>query len=537
MDDVSPETGVAVGSRVWAWGVQNIYDLGQYDTGTDIESFIQFILRSPSVTYFHNLAFDGVFILDYLLKAGYEVTEDRSVPHRIETTIDGFGKFYRIIVHAGKTRVEFRDSLKKLPMSVKAIAKTFDLPIQKGEIDYKKPRPVGYSPTAEEWAYLRTDVEIMSRALVIASNMGMAGLTVASDTLKNFKASKHGERGFRELFPIVPDEWDDEIRRAYRGGYTYVNPEYAKRVVGPGHVYDVNSLYPSMMRMRPLPYGVPQRQDHIPESGLFIVYANVSFKLKPGMLPCIQLKNNMRFIGTEYLHEAENVDLGMTSVDLALYRDHYDFVIHDVHYVYVFESTTGLFDDYTEKWKKVKEESTGGVRAIAKLYLNSLYGKFGTRRTVTGKRPVLKDGHVALVKADHEERDPVYTAMACFITAWARDFTIRACQKNYESFCYADTDSMHLLSEAVGITEHSSDFGSWKREADFEVAVYNRAKQYGERIGGIDEIHVAGLPKNIANNVTVEDLLSEQVWHGKLVPHKVPGGVVLRETHFTYKVD
>lgn len=537
MDDVSPETGVAVGSRVWAWGVQNIHDLEQYDTGTDIESFIEFILRSPSITYFHNLAFDGVFILDYLLKAGYEVTGDRSVPHRIETTIDGFGKFYRIIVHAGKMRVEFRDSLKKLPMSVKVIAKTFDLSIQKGEIDYKKPRPVGYSPTPEEWAYLHTDVEIMSRALVIASNMGMAGLTVASDTLKNFKASKMGERGFRELFPIVPDEWDDEIRRAYRGGFTYVNPKYAKRLVGPGHVYDVNSLYPSMMRMRPLPYGMPQRQDRIPESGLFILYANVSFKLKQGMLPCIQLKNNMRFIGTEYLHEAENVDLGMTSVDLALYRDHYDFVIHDVHYVYVFESTTGLFDDYTDKWKKVKEESTGGVRAIAKLYLNSLYGKFGTRRTVTGKRPVLKDGHVALTKAEHEERDPIYTAMACFITAWARDFTIRACQRNYDTFCYADTDSMHLLSEATGITEHSSDFGAWKREADFQVAVYNRAKQYGERVNGVDEIHVAGLPKNIAKNVTVEDLLSEQVWHGKLVPHKVPGGVTLRETHFTYKVD
>lgn len=537
MDDVDRVSGLAVGSRVWAWGVQNIYDLEQYDMGTDIESFIRFILRSPSITYFHNLAFDGVFILDYLLKDGYEVTDDRSVPHRIETTIDGFGKFYRIIVHAGKTRVEFRDSLKKLPMSVKAIAKTFDLPIQKGEIDYKKKRPVGYSPTDDEWAYLRTDVEIMSRALVIASNMGMAGLTVASDTLKNFKASKQGERGFRELFPVVPDEWDDEIRRAYRGGYTYVNPRYAKRLVGPGRVYDVNSLYPSMMRMRPLPYGMPQRHDHIPESGLFIVHANVSFKLKPGMLPCIQLKNNVRFVGTEYLHEAEHVDLGMTSVDLALYCDHYNFVIHDVHYVYLFESTTGIFDDYTDKWKKVKEESTGGVRAIAKLYLNSLYGKFGTRRTVTGKRPMLKDDHVVLTKAEHEERDPVYTAMACFITAWARDFTIRACQKNYDVFCYADTDSMHILDEAVGITEHPTDFGAWKHEADFEVAVYNRAKQYGERIEGTDEIHVAGLPKSIASNVTVEDLLSEQVWYGKLVPHKVPGGVVLRETHFTYKVD
>jgi hypothetical protein len=522
---------------VWAWGVQNIYDLNDYHTGTDIESFINFISRSPSITYFHNLAFDGIFILDYLLKAGYEVTGNRSVSHRIETTIDGFGKFYRIIVHTGKIRVEFRDSLKKLPMSVKTIAKTFNLPIQKGEIDYKRFRPVGYSPTDEEWEYVRTDVEIMSRALVIALNMGMAGLTVASDTLKNFKASKHGERGFRELFPIVPDEWDDEIRRAYRGGYTYVNPRYAKRLIGPGHVYDVNSLYPTVMRMRPLPYGMPQRQDHLPEHGLFVVYANVSFRLKPDMLPCIQLKNNMRFVGTEYLHEAENVDLGMTSVDLALYCEHYDFEINDVYYVYIFKSTIGLFDEYTDKWKKVKEESTGGVRTIAKLYLNSLYGKFGTRRIVTGKRPILRDGRVVLTKADYEERDPVYTAMACFITAWARDFTVRACQMNYASFCYADTDSMHLLSEARGITEHPTDFGAWKREADFELAVYNRAKQYGERINGVDEIHVAGLPRNIASNVTVEDLLSEQVWHGKLVPHKVPGGVVLRETHFTYKVD
>jgi hypothetical protein len=517
--------------------VQNIHNLDQYDCGTDIDSFIEFILRSPSITYFHNLAFDGVFILDYLLKAGYEVTEDRSIKYRVETTIDGFGKFYRIIVHAGKTRVEFRDSLKKLPMSVKAIAKTFDLPIQKGEIDYKKSRPVGYSPTPEEWEYLHADVEIMSRALVIAANMGMAGLTVAADTLKNFKDSKNGEKGFRDLFPILPDEWDDEIRRAYRGGYTYVNPLFAKRLVGPGHVYDVNSLYPSMMRMRPLPYGMPLRCDRIPDEGLFIVYANVTFKLKPKMLPCIQLKNNMRFVGTEYLYEAENVDLGMTSVDLKLYRDHYDFHINDIYYVYKFESTTGIFDRYTDKWKKVKEESTGGVRAIAKLYLNSLYGKFGTRRVVTGKRPVLRDGRVVLTKAEYEERDPIYTAMACFITAWARDFTIRACQKNYSSFCYADTDSMHLLDEAVGITEHPSDFGAWKREADFEVGVYNRAKQYGERINGSDEIHVAGLPKNIAMNVTVEDLLSKQIWHGKLVPHKVPGGVILRETHFTYKVD
>ena len=47
VDDVNPKTGAVAGSRVWAWGVQNIHDLEQYNTGTDIEAFIRFILHSP----------------------------------------------------------------------------------------------------------------------------------------------------------------------------------------------------------------------------------------------------------------------------------------------------------------------------------------------------------------------------------------------------------------------------------------------------------------------------------------------------------
>ena len=66
VDVVNAETGAAVGSRVWAWGVQDIHALERYDTGTDIESFIKFILHSPSITYFHNLAFDGAAFLTVL---------------------------------------------------------------------------------------------------------------------------------------------------------------------------------------------------------------------------------------------------------------------------------------------------------------------------------------------------------------------------------------------------------------------------------------------------------------------------------------
>ena len=53
--------------------------------------------------------------------------------------------------------------------------------------------------------------------------------------------------------------------------------------------------------------------------------------------------------------------------------------------------------------------------------LNSLYGKFATNPDITPKLPYLKeDGSVGYRLGEKETRDPVYTPMGCFITAWAR---------------------------------------------------------------------------------------------------------------------
>jgi len=189
---------------------------------------------------------------------------------------------------------------------------------------------------------------------------------------------------------------------------------------------------------------------------------------------------------------------------------------------------------------EIKKNSTGGLRQIAKLHLNSLYGKFATNPDITGKHPTLKDNRVSLVMNEPEMRDPVYTPMGVFITAYARKKTISAAQDNYETFAYADTDSLHLIGPTTppdSLWVDPVELGAWKHESSFTKSVYIRAKQYAEEIDGKLDVHIAGMPRNVAATLTLDDMLHGGTWNGKLIPVRVPGGTVLRDTTFTLKID
>jgi hypothetical protein len=140
--------------RVWAWGLASLAKPNYEDVEIDntIESFIERISKHNSACYFHNLKFDGMFILDWLLKNGYRhVTSDFvKRPGTFKTLISDMGKFYSMTVKWDNGHVtEFRDSVKKLPMSVSRIAKSFKLAETKGEIDYDAFREIGHRLTID----------------------------------------------------------------------------------------------------------------------------------------------------------------------------------------------------------------------------------------------------------------------------------------------------------------------------------------------------------------------------------------------------
>ena len=50
---------------------------------------------------------------------------------------------------------------------------------------------------------------------------------------------------------------DAYIRKSYKGGWCYVVPEKTNKVYHEGFTADVNSLYPSVMYDKELPFGEP----------------------------------------------------------------------------------------------------------------------------------------------------------------------------------------------------------------------------------------------------------------------------------------
>lgn len=538
--------------RVWAYGVCEIGNPDYFVYGNNINNFLAYCKESNNATfYFHNLKFDGEFIMCRLFELGFRhVTDRRELDTKTFTTlISNKGQFYsmKIMFEKKGKRTKFvtiYDSLKILPFSVKDIAKGFNLPISKLEIDYHEKREFGHELTTEEIDYLRNDVTIVASALDVLFKQGLDKMTQGSNALFDYKRTITIKR-FEQWFPI-PD-YDKDVRRSYRGGFTYLNPKFKGLDVGEGIVFDVNSLYPSVMHDSPLPYGEgiyfegQYKQDKL--YNLYVQKFTCQFELKPDHIPTVQLKNNLAFIPTEYLTDSgnEDVTMCMTSVDLELFFTHYDVYNIEYHSGWKFKSTIGLFTEYIDKWSAIKIQSkiegNHAMYLLAKLMLNALYGKFALNPNVQSKNPYYDNGMIKYLEGDKETRNPIYIPVGTFVTAWARYKTITSAQTVFDRFIYADTDSLHLTGTSLPDTLeiHDTELGKWKHESTFTKGRFLRQKSYIEEIDGKFQITCAGLPESCYKYVTWDNFKEGTVYEGKLQTKRVKGGIVLTDTTFEIK--
>ncbi len=533
--------------RVWAVAVCDVFNVESVEYGNNIEWFIEWCRNNTSSTvYFHNLGFDGSFIMDWLLKNGWEWVESRAdVKEKTFTTvISNANQVYCMELYFTKAfNVRILDSFKIIPLSIARMAKTYGMPEEKGTLDYEAYREPGHILTDEEKDYIRRDVQIAATAMRNFLDEGLTRMTAGSNALGYFRDSMGGKKGFKLWFPYLEEEVDAFIRRSYRGGFTYVNPKYQGQKIGAGIVFDVNSLYPSVMAAcdgQPLPYGKPVWFSGKPKTNdaynLWVAEVRCSFRLREGHIPCIQLKGNFRFDQREYLERSDGeVTFVITNVDWELIKQQYH--IYNLRWIggFVFTSSRYLFKDYVDKWVAVKNQATidgnKGMRQIAKLMMNSLYGKFGTRKKVYSRKPVLIDDVVRYVDMEPEDKDGVYIPIATFVTAYARYKTITSAQAVYDRFVYADTDSLHLIGTEIPecLDVDPVRLGAWKHESTFWQAKFIRPKCYIEYIEGDDTPNVkcAGMPYNIHSQVDIDNLEVGATYHGKLYQKRVPGGIVL----------
>lgn len=636
-----------------------------------IENFMDnlFSIKENCLIYFHNLRFDGAFILSYLIrKLKYtqaytcvsevpikvEWIEDKDMPNNsFKYMISFMGQWYRVLIKHDGCYYEFRDSLKLLPFAVEKIGKDFNTKHKKLSIEYKGYRePLGII-TDEEKAYIANDVLVVKEALEIMINEGHKRMTIGSCCMQEFKRVSNemmvlinGEETkiafspYDKIKPNVdfvcmPYLYDFQIdkniygaenagiycRKSYRGGWCYLAKGKENRMYYNGTTADVNSLYPSVMHSESgnyYPYGEPhfykfhtdydgEKQANILikkcEAHLEydIIRIKTRFVLKYNKLPIIMVKHNPLYDSREMLETSNikdkktgkycdyyinaneekvpaKVELTLTWNDLELIYEHY--YLYDTEYLdYVsFSCGKGMFDQYINKYRKIKETSKGAKRTLAKLFLNNLYGKLGMSTNSSFKIvSVSENGILCFNNIIEHEKRAGYVAMGSAVTSYAREFTIRAAQKNYNGmnkrgFIYADTDSIHCdlaPDEIQGIKVDDNAFCCWKLESQWDKSIFVRAKTYIEHITHENriecdpfyDIKCAGMPKNskellidsfeqrkredynyneeelefISQKRDLSDFKSGLQVSGKLLPKQIEGGVLLVDTKFTVK--
>lgn len=532
--------------RVWAACAVEMQTQKVAFIGNSIDSFMNWLSEQNSIVFFHNLAFDGQFVLSYLLTNGFRSTSRRE-NRTFDALISDAGAFYSINVRFKKSgkywyRCQIRDSLKKINSRVEQIAKAYKLPIRKGKIDYEAYRAPGHELTEEEREYVQDDCKIVAAALLTHWDAGLDRITAASDAFNIYKHEFIGDRMFRHYFPVLPVEIDDDLRKAYRGGFTYLNPRFKEIRDLPGIVLDVNSEYPYILHSKPMPVGYPVyfegKPIDDPRFPLYICRCRFAFELKPDHVPSIQIKNTFRFRQNEYLSSSngEIVELFLTNIDLQLIFNQYDVFDFEIINGWRFQAKTGLFDKYIDKYMTLKQTSEGAKRQVAKLMLNSLYGKFGMNPRKYRKLPVLNDeGIVKYVMSDPEMTDPIYTALAAFVTSYGRDLIIRASQANFDRFIYSDTDSIHLIGNKLpeGLRIDDKALGAFKIEEEFSDSLYLRQKTYMHTTETGITVKCAGMPDTCKAQVTYDNFKIGSTFPGKLLPKVVKGGCVLINSFFT----
>lgn len=512
-------------------------------------------LNCNVVIYYHNLKFDGAFWLSYLLvdkkfTQAYDKIGDKETDvkwkqqfkmfnNTFKYSISDRGMWYSIVVKVKNHFIEIRDSLKLLPFSVKRIGESFGTKHKKLDMEYTGFRYAGCEITKEEQEYIANDVLVVKEALEIMFKQGHNKLTIGSCCLEEYKkicrSSLEIQLDYAEMFPNLYDfkidkqehNYDnagDWLRKSYRGGWCYLVKGKENKIKTNGTTADVNSLYPSMMSSKSgnkYPIGLPKfwTGNFIPEEALkenmyYFVRIKTRFYIKDNYLPFIQVKGDLKYKGTEsletsdvYNHENDDyfpyyidkngniqqakVELTLTMTDYQLIKEHYELVDFEIIDGCYFYSMVGIFDEYINKYAKIKKESKGALRELAKLFLNNLYGKMASSTDSSFKIAYVKDDKsIGFMQVVENEKKPGYIAIGSAITSYSRNFTIRAAQKNYygaekRGFIYADTDSIHcdLLSQEIkGIEVDDKEFCCWKLESCWDKAIFTRQKTYIEHV-------------------------------------------------------
>lgn len=549
-------------TRVYLHYTENLNDDNDNYLGLTIDEWFNWIIKNDDnqklrkIVYFHNLKFDGLFIEYYINKIGFvfDYSKNKNTYNCIR---DINNNVYQYLIYIDDNLIiELRDSYKLIPLSVDNLPNSRGIEKLK-DFDYNKIRN---EKSIDEFSdneilYIKHDVRKVKDIIKYLFYEIGDYLTIGSSSYATWKKmyTEKDKYKYIKFFPQIEDDVNKELRNAYNGGLVILNEEFKGKIINHDTiVFDVNSLYPYVMRVKNMPYGLPQKINNenyfnlLKKKGynLFVYCVEINkISIKNGFHPFISVNKNYYLTKRTYFDSViKNQLLYMSSIDYDNMMKYYDCdVIIHYNYSYAFKSGYQIFDNYIDKYVKIKNDSRVNnckyMETISKLRLNSLYGKFGSNPERTNKISRYENGIIEFDTEKTISDNRFYLPLAIFITAYARDILINALQNEREAFIYCDTDSLHLLLSKYKNTLDVDPIklGAWKSEGIATRSIYHANKQYIRKIKGKEKKKIASLSKDNHDKVTIDNLKSGLIIkNGKKVMCHVKGGNIIDELDFTF---
>jgi len=360
--------------------------------------------------YVHNLGrFDSVFIIKALTKNQFFSV----------TPIWKDNAILSLTIKYLNTKITLLDSLQLIPGTLDSVLKSFNCVTQKGHFPYKivnkknlfyignRPDKFYYNNISDKdylgipeknWnlkvetlKYLKSDVEGLLEAVTkfsdnifkkyslnITSFKTLPGLALAAYT------SNYIPNNLKHEIKMIKSDLEKEIRTAYFGG----NVDIFINEVENCYLYDINSQYSKAM-LNDMPIGDPVLSLENNLDNIFgFVYGEIICPDEQILrVPFIQYKNPTWKLNT----------CPRGSFRRLIFSEEIKYALKfgykmNVEYCYQFKRGKDLFKKYVNDHYSLKSSAKDPVqRTIAKLFLNSLYGRLGIKDLENAIKFVNKD--------------------------------------------------------------------------------------------------------------------------------------------------
>ncbi|MBO7694179.1 MAG: hypothetical protein J6T10_16290 [Methanobrevibacter sp.] len=478
--------------------------------------------------YVYNLSFEWSFMLPVLLEKGFRFKEaieeqDEYCFNTISTHSVSSVWNINLKFSAKSGNIIFRDLAKIYGGGLGKVAKAFNLPTQKGEIDYRLNRLHGWIPTKEEKEYCFKDTRIIIDILLemikrqdkfFFSSMSMASYSMRMMIKEGFPRSTKPMAKYRELYPLLDEEESAFLRNAVSGGITYAPERWQFKDIKQRIIHiDAHSMHPSSAYLNKFAYGKGEYKLGKPYN--YADYSNcchvkVSFA-------GVKLHSVIKLIGFLYV---EDFELTLWDFEIETMKKCYENL--EIEYIdyYRYKKKPLPWRKYYAKCYYARLQAKANKDAFNVLYykllMNSSYGKslenahcevfencldeegIITSKTLKKNKPSYMSEEEWRIKGINAKY--TYLPYGSQIPAYSRCCLIELALKiGFEKVVYFDTDSIFFIEDEESLANMNkymptqNFLGGWAIEEIIDRAQFTAPKRYKAEVDGKTYIKAGGI--------------------------------------------